>query len=457
MIEIDKEIINATIIAGVYIGIFIIGELIHRGIPSKPEISRKSVHFLGGITALLFPYIIKSHWTVLALAVSFAFIIIVTKKKGILRSVHGIERISLGSIWFPISIYLVFLLGHTKPVIYFTSILVMTISDALAALVGEKYGTIKFDVEGNIKSLEGSTIFFFVTFLCVHLSLLLMTQIGRLQSVLIALVIAILVTGFEAISLSGSDNLFVPLGTYYILAKMTKYPLPETIRLVQLLFLIILITSIIFWRVKAVKWSGVIGMILLNYAAWTLCGFRWFLPLFLSEIVFLLVINLFKRMTKEETISYHIKAVLYTAIIPIGLIFVTNTLDNQRIMYLPFLASNVSQTALMSGFLFCKIFERKQLLNSKKELTIGFMCSILSVVIIGLLPIFLYLINFKFASILILCVAVFLAYGFNFLISKFHYKMQSQSFKDPTRFRIRLLSTAVCVIFVFVAQLLMSM
>lgn len=450
MTGMDREIINAVVIAAIYVVIFILGEFVKHKVPSSPELSRKFVHFAGGIVALSFPYFIKSHWTVFILAASFAFIILFTKEKGLLKSVHGIERVSTGGVWFPISIYLMFLLSHSHPVTYFISILVMTVSDTLAALIGVKYGTLKLDVEGNIKSLEGSITFFLVTFLCIHLSLLLMTPIDRLQSVLIAAVIGLLVTGLEAISLSGSDNFFVPFGTYYILAKMTKYPLSESIRLIQILFLVTAVTLIISLRVKSVKWSGIIGMILLNYASWTLCGFRWFLPVFLSEILFFLIIHFFRYIAKREVPGYHIKAVLYTALVPILVIFITNTLDNQGVMYLPFLASNISQTSLITSFFLYQILRKDGDLEIGKRITIDTFSSVISVIVIGLIPVLFNVATFKFISIIILFISVLLAHIFNFLMIKF--QKTGEEFEDQRRFHFRVLSTVLSIIFVFIIQ-----
>ena len=62
------------------------------------------------------------------------------------------------------AIYLVFLLGYHTPVLYFIAILTLSVSDAVAALIGKRYGSIRFKIEGETKSLEGSVSFFFITF-----------------------------------------------------------------------------------------------------------------------------------------------------------------------------------------------------------------------------------------------------------------------------------------------------
>jgi dolichol kinase len=348
--ELQLEIFHALGLAGAFMAIFLLGEAIRRIMPSSPEISRKFVHLSGGITALSFPYLIKYHWTVLGLAAGFSLILVLAKIKGVLKSVHDVERKSYGAMLFPVSVYIVFLLGHNKPVLYFVSILIMTVSDTLAAVVGGRYGSIRYEVEGITKSLEGSTVFFFVTFLCVHLSLLLMTGIERLDSVLIALVIAVLVTGFEAISPTGSDNFFVPLGTYFILAKMMKNSLPETVEQLWILLAMVLATGMISLKSRLFKTTGLIGMILVNYAAWSLCGFAWFLPLFLGQILLYLLVAYFVDKVAEEIAGYQIMVLFYSALLPTLLIFAASATHDLQLFFIPYVTSIVAQLAIIHYF-----------------------------------------------------------------------------------------------------------
>jgi len=344
------ELLHALGLAGAFTVIFLLGEALRRLMPASPELSRKFVHFSGGLTALSFPCLLRHHWTVLGLAAGFSLILAVAKMKGLLKSVHGIERKSYGAMLFPVSVYLLFLLGHDKPVLYFVSILVMTVSDTLAAVVGGRYGSIRYEVEDITKSLEGSTVFFLITFLCVHLSLLLMTRIGELDSVLIALVIALLVTGFEAISPTGSDNFFVPLGTYFILAKMMKNPFPETVEQLWILLAMILVTGMISLKSRLFKTTGLIGMILVNYAAWSLCGFAWFLPLFLGQILLYLFVSYFVDKVAEEITGYQIKVLFYSALLPTLLVFASNATHDLQLFFLPYVTSIVAQLAIIHYF-----------------------------------------------------------------------------------------------------------
>jgi len=438
MIDIQREVAMALIVAGTYLAIFLIGEVVRRLIPLNTEISRKAVHLLGGLTALSFPYLFASHWTVLALSVSFCAIVLITKRKGILKSVHDVERKSHGGIYYPAAVYLIFLLSSNKPVIYFISILVMAVSDTMAALVGGKYGVIKFDVEGNLKSLEGSIAFFFVTFLCIHLPLLLLTDVGRFESVLIAFIIALLVTGFEAISVSGSDNIIVPFGTYFILAKFIKQPLNIVVWQTEILLMLIIAGLIMYIRPRLLKTSGLIAMIMLNYAALSLCNYYWFLPLFLAQIMYyLLILSFVHYEGKEKVASFQVKVLLYIGIIPTFFLFVANTKKDHMSVYLPYLTSITSQLAIICNYFFANYVSRPLkaenfLKRHKKVLEI--ISSIAATLFVTGMPILFYKTSYRLNSLLVVVIGTWVAYVLNFMMNKYYRGVKDDIFEYRRRF-----------------------
>jgi len=102
-------------------------------------------------------------------------------------------------------------------VLFVLPIAVLTLSDAAAALIGTRYGRNLFQVEAGTKSLEGVAIFFLVTWIVSMVLLLMMTGIGRINVVLLSLVIAAFGALVEADSWRGFDNLFVPVGIHLFL------------------------------------------------------------------------------------------------------------------------------------------------------------------------------------------------------------------------------------------------
>src|SRR5207248_6187645 len=117
-------------------------------------------------------------------------------------------------VYFPLAVCVLWLLylntGDGEPVRsrigYLVPLLLLTLSDALAALVGVAYGRFQYTTPDGFKSLEGSFAFFLCSFVCVHVPLLLLTDRGRAETLLIAVLLAWLATMFEAIAWGGLDN-----------------------------------------------------------------------------------------------------------------------------------------------------------------------------------------------------------------------------------------------------------
>lgn len=384
--DMRKEIFTIFVVTGALLIVLGIGESIRRIFPFRPEFSRKSVHFLSGLIALSFPSLIHSHWFVLLLAGGFSSVVLVAKRKGFLKSIHDVERRSFGAVYFPFAVYVLFLLSHDKPLLYFVSILVLAVSDSLAALLGERYGRITYEVAGTKKSLEGSMVFFFSTFLCTHLSLLFMTQTDSLSNVLIAIVIALLVTGFEAISTNGTDNIVIPFCTYYFLGKMLNQPLCFIFKDLCMLLVMVGIMASLLKMTRLFKPSALIAMALVNYAAWALCDFFWLLPLLLSQLMLILVVGYSVHRIAEKVRAQQIKVLLYTFLIPAIMIFATNTIGGRYILYFPYVTSIVAQVAVIFYF-FMSIMVHTEVKSTeraeKTKFTMGLLRGFTSLLVIG--------------------------------------------------------------------------
>ncbi|HNW34074.1 MAG TPA: hypothetical protein PKM25_04025, partial [Candidatus Ozemobacteraceae bacterium] len=222
------ECSSALLVSAVFMAIFGIAELLRGFDLASQEITRKTVHLGAGLVSLSFAYVFHSPWTLAVMLSAFLAMIILGKRWHLMTAVHGVERQSMGDLLHPIAIFVTYLCAakFEKPHFYAIAIAVLSVSDSLAALIGKSYGFKLYSVEEDKKSVEGSIIFFLSTFLIVHLCLLLLTDIDRSGSVLSALLIAILATAFEAVALDGADNLIVPIGTMFVLMKITRQSVP---------------------------------------------------------------------------------------------------------------------------------------------------------------------------------------------------------------------------------------
>jgi phytol kinase len=131
--------------------------------------------------------------------------------------IDGVGRDSVGEFLFPVAVAVLFVLARGDRAAYLAPLLVLTLADAAAAVIGRRYGLCRFPTPGGRKSLEGSLAFAAVAFASTHLTLLLVAGAGRIESVLIALVVAIALTAVEALATGGWDNFFVPLAAWGLL------------------------------------------------------------------------------------------------------------------------------------------------------------------------------------------------------------------------------------------------
>ncbi|KAF1082818.1 MAG: hypothetical protein GQF41_0585 [Candidatus Rifleibacterium amylolyticum] len=341
MVNWESEFGSALIVAAIFLILVGLGELLRGSGACSQEGTRKFVHFSGGVVSLSFAYVFTSHWTVLGLGIVFIVLMASTKKLGLLPSVHGVKRKSSGDILHPLAIYLTFSMTSylEKPYFYLISIAVLSVSDALAALIGISYGFKVYNVEEENKSIEGSFIFLLSTFLIVHLGLLLLTDVGRMECVLSALLISVLVTCFEAISLGGADNIFIPFGTLFIIMKITTKPIPEIIMQLCSIGMIFLATYLFGNISGRLGHSGIIGVALAGYAAWSLVGPEWYIPVLICTILISLF-DLFLEMPGSQDERLRVRPIFYMFIVSFGWICGANfNLTEDRLFFIPYVVS----------------------------------------------------------------------------------------------------------------------
>jgi phytol kinase len=88
--------------------------------------------------------------------------------------------------------------------VFTASVLILTLADGWAAVIGSKYGKHKIKYfSGGKKSVEGSLTFFIV---CIAILI-----ISQLFSAQVAVLLAIVLTGVELASCRGEDNLLLPV------------------------------------------------------------------------------------------------------------------------------------------------------------------------------------------------------------------------------------------------------
>ena len=189
-----------------------ISELLHRKLKVKPEHSRKFLHVSGGLMCLLFPSIFNSHWWLLVLAVIAFSILLITYRKKLLPSVHQTKRYSLGSVLFPIPVYLCFLFAELQQnfLFFYIPVSLLAISDTATETGGNEWGHKTKQFFAGQKTLAGSISFFITAFLVCFIWLNFVTLFPAAEAIKISLIISISTAITETVTLHGWDNLSVP-------------------------------------------------------------------------------------------------------------------------------------------------------------------------------------------------------------------------------------------------------
>jgi phytol kinase len=199
-----------------------------------PEHSRKLFHAAGGLTTLAFPWLFHSQWPVLALApLTVAALLALKYVRGLRRGLgavlYGVERRSLGEVYLPLGVTLVWLLSGGHPLLYCVPVLILALADPAAALVGMRYGRTRYVSVGGEKSVEGSLAFVAVAFVAVLPPLLAGTAPEGSSAALIALNVALIAMVAEAVAWRGLDNLFIPIASYVALGALRGLPVPALV------------------------------------------------------------------------------------------------------------------------------------------------------------------------------------------------------------------------------------
>lgn len=175
------------------------------------DFTRKFIHIAVGMwsvgTVLLF-----KHWY-MALIPPLSFILInyFSYRQQTFKAMETGEKGNLGTVYFPFSFSLIVALFWSQPHLLVASLMPMTWGDALAAVLGARYGQFRFTLWGSTRSLEGSISMFLFALIATFLALWLFPPLGPAPSLLYASIVALLAALVEALTPWHLDNLTVPL------------------------------------------------------------------------------------------------------------------------------------------------------------------------------------------------------------------------------------------------------
>ena len=192
------------------------------GSPVRQEVRRKALHVLGGLVALSFPLFLTSGWMVfLALGLVLSWMLaartIPVLKHRFGCVLHDAGRDSRGELYFALAIAGLLLLTNSNPILYVVPVLLLSLADAAAAIVGRGWPRGRLPIAGGDKTVSGSLAFFVAAFAITTTSLWWFSPLGPLPVFAVSMVVATTSTVAEAVSTGGTDNLSVPATAWLVL------------------------------------------------------------------------------------------------------------------------------------------------------------------------------------------------------------------------------------------------
>jgi len=296
----------------------LLAELLTQKMSVSALVVRKIVHLTMGVVIFFIPDYFHSNFypaLVALLFLLFNALNIYFKWFGSLlalpaeNSAHAPVVKSYGSLLFPFVFLLQLLfLWESHKWILQTSMLVMGVSDSLAALVGSSLGKKHIEhLTKNPKTVEGSLAMFFSGFVLLSASLLVFRPLFSgglagtpvLMLLALALLLALVATAVEALLSHGLDNFFIPLSIAYVLyvLEMNHTIFLERFLLGGLCAFLLAVFSI---KVKFLNNSGATATFLLGTTIFGIGGVTWTVPL----LTFYLLSSVLSKLGKKRKAKF---------------------------------------------------------------------------------------------------------------------------------------------------------
>jgi phytol kinase len=190
--------------------------------PIEIEFRRKAFHISIGLASLSFPLFLTKPWMVIAaLSLVFFWMYLVrhmpTMRRRFGPVLHATDRHSNGEMYFAFAIGALLLASNGDSVLYVIPLLILSIADALAAIVGRIMPLMPLSGLAKGKTASGSAAFCITALLVTLPALMALTDFSFGLALVVALTIAVATCIAEAISSRGFDNLAVPAVALFIL------------------------------------------------------------------------------------------------------------------------------------------------------------------------------------------------------------------------------------------------
>lgn len=332
------------IIVSIWIlALFALSEFLSRNKNMAAEKTRKLVHFGAGPIILSFPWLLSSSNTVGFLCVLFFLLLLLGKQTEWLRGVHSVERVTSGAYLYPFAVWICFYLSKGDPLLFTLPIAILAIADAAAALIGKKHGEHRYTIYDGERSLEGSLSFFVIAFVLSVFFFVLAGVPAWPELICIALLLAIMTTALEGISIFGLDNILIPYGGFLILERTLNQGLYELSAWFEgmILSFFLLFFS---WKKLGLTEAAALSIFVSGSFAWAIGDWFWSAPLLSLYFLFFLLILLIKsdETLEQKRIQHQIEDTLPTVLGALIFVLLYATFQDES-LFIPYI------TALSAG------------------------------------------------------------------------------------------------------------
>src|SRR5512136_1845773 len=154
----------ALVLAFVYVGAAIaLGEVLRKAFHLSQGFTRKFIHIAVGMISVPTVLWFGNLWWAIVPPLAFVVINYLDYRFGLIQAMMSSNRSNLGTVYFPLSFAVVLVVFWGDPLrptanshLIVAALMPLTWGDALAAVVGERFGQHRYNLIGQTRSLEGS-------------------------------------------------------------------------------------------------------------------------------------------------------------------------------------------------------------------------------------------------------------------------------------------------------------
>jgi len=213
--------LGIVITSGYIFAIIGVAELLRYWRGYTSNFTRKVIHIGVGMWSWVLPFVFISPWPFVFACLVFAGLLFIDWRYKLFPAMASQDQNNLGTVYFPLAAAAVVIVFWEQPPLMVAALMPLTWGDGLAPVIGRAYGRHLYTVFGHTRSLQGSGGFFVFGLLFTWLALWAMggdPTITPLAAFAPALLISLVTSLIEAVTIWGLDNITITLAAIVILS-----------------------------------------------------------------------------------------------------------------------------------------------------------------------------------------------------------------------------------------------